>query len=189
MIPSLNDQSITPEDWKSGKRVNMDWICDCCHKPGREVIIAPEGAPLTRPYQIIKPPTFVEVSGIRYHACGPECARILFSIHHQYAMRELAPEKRFVNLAGQFDAKRPYLLDLDTVVEMILEEWQPAMGTKDPSKGPSENDPMWIVWRTAEDPKLRYSPNTFSRAHGNEILEMWKARPARSLSVVPMARP
>lgn len=90
MIPSVNDQKITTESFahKDGKWT--EWACDCCGDfYGNEYYVGGlalraalgfGGEPVN--------PTYVEVKGVRYFSCSKECSRILFNIHHQYAMME-----------------------------------------------------------------------------------------------------
>lgn len=71
-------------------------ICDCCRNELRNF-------------------KALEIGGVKYFVCTPDCARTLFFIHHQYAMREVPQEGRFAKLPdGGW-------LDLDKVSRMVVE--------------------------------------------------------------------
>jgi len=82
----------TPGDLAHAPKINL--ICDCCLRAFdcyradyfhlRGEIPHYDRVPAIQ----TTPPTWVEAGGSKYWACSPECARILFLIHHQYAMRE-----------------------------------------------------------------------------------------------------
>lgn len=71
MIPSLN--SISPGPLSK-------YICDCC---ARTLETWQNGLGFWQNMNIRQ-----EIGGVAYFACSLECSRILFQIHHQYAMRQ-----------------------------------------------------------------------------------------------------
>lgn len=73
MIPPLNPHG-------KGEYLTDSYICDCCCS---ETVPYINGFGTT-----INRAIAVPVGGVSYLACSRECARILFHIHHQYAMRE-----------------------------------------------------------------------------------------------------
>lgn len=166
MIPSNNDPKITVASFGPTQGMCPGWTCDCCQRSYEQDWLKKNAEPG------ILIPSFIEVNGAKYLACSKDCAKILFNIHHQYAMREVPQEKRFVDLSSQFDDLKPNVLDLDAVVQMGIEE------QRFPQQAPpTECDMVLLVWWTFEIGEKKYSPY-MTRYRAKEIVEIWKARPA-----------
>lgn len=190
MVPSMNDQALTHDSWPEfGKGGDCPgWTCDCCVQhwpkmgamPCAAFVYLPNGADTFAP-------RMVEVSGIRYFACSEACARALFLIHHQYALREMPAEKRFVHLAydmGMVSAFQPVILDLDTVSRM-------AISTENLRSDEIGGDPddQWIELQWwIDDPQKKFGYG-MPRRRAKEIMALWRARPARSLMRSPKPEP
>lgn len=152
------------------------------------------GNPLLGPIMIHLPdgsdlfaPRMVEVSGIRYFACSEACARALFLIHHQYALREMPAKGRFVHLAydfGEPSTHQPALLDLDTVTKMAIVE--DSFTSPEKKEDP---DDEWVELRWwVSDPQKHFG-HGLVRRQAKRILDLWQARPARSLVPAPKPEP
>lgn len=88
MIPSLNSQPVpvypAKGNWEQVDRVKLPYVCDCCRKH-----ISPAAFHMPDDYWDREMnPRLVEVGGMTYYGCSTECARILFDIHHRYALAE-----------------------------------------------------------------------------------------------------
>lgn len=178
MIPSLNDQALTRASWPAlGNEGECPaWTCDCCthHVPKEMGFYMPR---------------MVEVSGIRYFACSESCARALFIIHHQYALREMPAEGRFVHLAydyGEPSKHRPVLLDLDTVSKMAIVENHFGSFPRERCEDP---DDEWVElhWWVS-DPQKNFG-YMLVRRQAKKIIDLWRTRPARSLMAAPKLEP
>ena len=77
MIPSVNLPEIV--DQAGAGRTIQHFQCDCCANEFRNVDLATGHATTVRK---------IRVAGETYIACSSPCARILFQIHHQYALLE-----------------------------------------------------------------------------------------------------
>jgi len=165
MIPSNNDPKIKADAFACASGNCPRWTCDCCQRSYEQDWLKEVNEPG------IVVPIFVEVNGVKYFACSKDCARILFNIHHQYAMREVSQEKRFVDLSSQFDHLRPNMLDLDAVVQMGIEE-QPYFTAP---LGETGADMVSLAWWTSEVGEKKYSPYML-RHRAKEIIELWKSR-------------
>lgn len=104
MIPSVNRQNANESDWpeRDGGKwpqnlqeyESLNYVCDCCKKHVAHVVrhsMPTMGNP-PHSWTDWSPewnPRLVMVNGVTYYGCSSECARILFDIHHQYAMREV----------------------------------------------------------------------------------------------------
>lgn len=190
MIPSMNDQVLTRSSWPSfGQGGDCPaWICDCCVQSWPKMGVMPcQNLPYLPDGSGSFAPRMVEVSGIRYFACSEACARALFLIHHQYALREMPAEGRFVHLAydyGEPSMHQPVLLDLDAATKMaILEDsWTRQEGKEDP-------EDQWVELRWwLSDPQKPFC-HTVVRRLAKKIMGLWRARPARSLAPTPRPEP
>lgn len=114
MIPSRNRPDVKESDYpRAGEilgsmpKVELGYVCDCC---GSEAVLRGDGHGGCA-WDWNWNPRLVRVGGRVYYGCSRECARTLFSIHHQYAMRDTLQETRFVK-----DKESGIILDLDRVV-------------------------------------------------------------------------
>jgi hypothetical protein len=167
MIPSNNDPKITVASFGPTQGMCPRWTCDCCQRSYEQDWLKENAEPG------ILVPSFIEVKAVKYFACSQDCARILSNIHHQYAMREVPQEKRFVDLSTQFDRVRPNILDLDAVVQMAFEEDgypNPPSSTPDAGMG-------WLYWWTSDVAEKKTAPE-MPRDRAKEIIDLWKARPS-----------
>lgn len=168
MIPSVNDQKLTTQSFRPTDGKWPLWACDCCQRFYDEQdylsMKREDGSGATAPI-------IIEVKEVRYFACSRECARILFNIHHQYAMREPDPEKRFVQL-WTIGSERPHLLDLNTVSRMTFEDHQPH-GL--PPKDPSPNDWVFLIWWTLDSTEPHRHGMT--RFYADEMIKKWRWMP------------
>lgn len=173
MIPSLNDSKLTAEQFRPTDGKWPSWTCDCCQKfyDQKDYLWA-----TSVPGAILMMPAFVEVNGIKYFACCKDCARILFNIHHQYAMREPDPKKRYVKLWTPGEPEKVDFLDLDTVSRITIEEYTPKPQFMTEPKAPSPNDWVSLIWWTSHSPEKVY--HGMPRSYAMEVIELWKSRPA-----------
>jgi hypothetical protein len=192
VIPSMNDQALTRASWPAfGEGGECPaWTCDCCvqHWPKMGVVSC-QNLPYLPDGTDSFAPRMVEVCGIRYFACSESCARALFVIHHQYALREMPVEGRFVHLAYDFgtpSTHQPVLLDLDAATKMTMVE--DNFGNRERKEG-SDPDDEWVELRWwVADPQKPFGHNLIRR-QAKKIMELWQARPARSLMSVPQQEP
>lgn len=99
MIAPFNRQGVKPEDWPIPYRPEtfpkneedikaLAYVCDCC----RTFVgaITPRAIPGFRPLSPYWEPGYnprlVTIGSFTYYGCSVECARILFDIHHRYAL-------------------------------------------------------------------------------------------------------
>lgn len=167
MIPSLNPQGAEakkyyslkeaqtlsvakPEDWRAYAGSDLSFICDCCLETGGPIH---DGF-----HDEASNPRLVVVKGMTYYSCSVECARILFNIHHQYAMREAAQEGRF------FTDSMGRTLDLDRVIVGELIRHPDA-------------DHVKFMLEGGSDFLVQFPPPGCCEA-SNKLLEAWKARPS-----------
>lgn len=190
MIPSMNDQALTRGSWPPfGKGGECPaWTCDCCVQswPDMHVMSCqnlrylPDGSDSFAP-------RMVEVSGIRYFACSEACARALFLIHHQYALREMPAEGRFVHLNydfGKLSTHQPALLDLDAVTKMAIAE--NSFTNREIKEDP---DDEWVELQWWVSDPSKHFGHGLNRRQAKKIMDLWRARPARSLAPTPKPEP
>lgn len=79
MIPSQNNEEVV---LAAQSNPHATLICDCCNKHFWNQIV---DVGFYRRDGILK----IKVRDVTYIACSGECARILFNIHHQYALQEM----------------------------------------------------------------------------------------------------
>lgn len=190
MIPSMNDQALTRGSWPSfGQGGECPaWTCDCCvqHWPKMDVM-SHQNLPYLPDGSDSFAPRMIGVSGVRYFACSESCARALFVIHHQYALREMPAEGRFVHLSydfGEPSTHQPVILDLDAATKMAIIE------DSFPNRERKENpDDEWVELRWwVSDPQKHFG-HGLVRRKANMIMDLWRARPARSLAPTPNPEP
>lgn len=165
MIPSLNDPKITEADFEPPKPAA--WICDCCQSEFDQ-----------KGYQscgTIYVPLFIEVKDVRYFSCSKECSRVLFNIHHQYAIREPDPKKRFSELWTPGFPEKTHFLDLDTVSRITVEEKEYSPHFMVEPHPPTPNDWVWLTWWTSDSTEK--TQHGMPRFYATEVIEKWKARP------------
>lgn len=177
----MNDQTLTRDSWPMpGKGGDCPaWTCDCCVQSWPSIKTACAGAETV-------PPRMIEVSGIRYFACSEACVRTLFLIHHQYALREMPAEGRFVHLSYNFggpSTEYPVVLDLDAATKMaIMDEHRGGDRKENP-----EDEWIELRWWIADQQK--HFGHSLPRRQAKEIIGLWRARPARSLLPGPKPEP
>lgn len=173
MIPSLNDPKIMAEHFRPTDGKWPSWDCDCCQKFYSEKDYL-WGQTMPDTYLVI--PVFVEVKGIKYFGCSRECAKILFNIHHQYAMREPDPTKRYAKLWTPGEPEKQDFLDLDTVARIAIEEHVPNPQFMTEPTAPGPADWVFLTWWTSGSPhKVQFG---ILRSYATEVIELWKSRPA-----------
>lgn len=190
MIPSMNNPVLTRGSWPAfgaGGECPA-WICDCCFQSWPKMGVMPsQNLPYIPDGSDSFAPRMVEVSGVRYFACSESCARALFIIHHQYALREMPADGRFVHLSydfGEPSTHQPVLLDLDAATKMAIMEDSGANQEK-------EEDPEdeWVELRWwVSDPQKPFG-HSLIRRQAKKIMDLWRARPAQSLVPAPKPEP
>lgn len=190
MIPSMNDQALTRDAWPTvGQGGDCPaWTCDCCVLSWSKArVMSCQSLPYLPDGTDSFAPRMVEVSGIRYFACSEACARALFLIHHQYALREMPEEGRFVHLAydcGTPSTHQPVLLDLDVATKMAIVEIGRSYQQRQ-----EDPDDEWVELRWwVSDPQKHFG-HGLVRRQAKKILELWRKRPARSLAAAPKPKP
>lgn len=115
----LKENEPTPDGLDFCSQVKL--ICDCCLKVvdyyrADDFKLRGEIAWDGSPAKQTTPPPWVEVGGARYWACKEECARILFLVHHQYAMNGAGEGTRFIKNDGR-------IVDLDRVLLVTVRHY------------------------------------------------------------------
>lgn len=182
----LADAKTMPRDLNFYPKVAM--ACDCCGKAlsdwfGADFFVEPYV--FSKLHYADRGEGFVRVLDKIYFGCKRECSTALFTIHHQYAMRERLAEGRFVHLAydfGEPSTHQPVLLDLDAATMMAIVEDSRLNRKREEDPDDELVELRW--WVSNYQNLFGY---VLIRRQAKRIMDLWRARPARSL--VPTRTP